>query len=67
MKQYADCKTLEEFCDKYHRAGCYGLRGKDYVLVDFESHKSDIAKYGETLIPKGTSTTGEAIWWKPMQ
>lgn len=66
MKEYAnDCKTLQEFCDRYHLPSKYRERGADYVKVDFEGHLDDIAKYGETMIPKGTSITGEAIWWKP--
>lgn len=31
------------------------------MQCDIESHKKDLEKYGYTLIPKGTSVTGENV------
>ena len=59
MKKYiVYAENLKEFCERYHR--------KDKLTDfnredDYKMHKSDLEKYGYTIIPKSTSVTGEIV------
>ena len=59
MKKYiVYAENLKEFCEKYHRAD----KLTDFNRADdYQSHKSDLEKYGYTIIPPSTSITGEIV------
>lgn len=54
-------ESIEDFCNKYHRRGAYHERGADYMECDLQSHKEEFEKYGYTIIPQGSSTTGDVV------
>ena len=53
--------SIEDFCNRYHRRGAFHDRGEDYMQSDIESHIEDFEKYGYTIIPQGSSTTGDVV------
>lgn len=59
--------SVAEFLDKYMRHDRYKGRGDDYAAAVLESHESDIDKFGNTLISRHESRTGETIWYYPKQ
>lgn len=62
FKKYAmPAESVEDFCLKYHRRGAYHDRGADYMEYDLQDHKKELEKYGFTIIPKGSSTTGYVV------
>ena len=62
MKKYqVSADSVEDFCNRYHRRGAYHERGKDYMYYDLQSHKDEFKKQGYTMIPKGSSTTGDHV------
>ena len=50
--------NLKDFCERYHRPGKITDFNKD---DDYNSHLNDIIKYGYTIIPASTSTTGQVV------
>lgn len=54
-------ESVEDFCNKYHRRGAYHERGADYMECDLRSHIEEFEKYGYTIIPQGSSTTGDVV------
>jgi len=60
-KDAVQAESLEDFCNRYHKHRMYHDRGEEYMKIDFQSHQNELNKYGYTIIPKGTSTTGEAV------
>ena len=62
FKKYAvQADSIEDFCLKYHRRSAYHDRGKDYMEADLESHKEEFEKYGYTIIPSSSTTTGDIV------
>lgn len=62
MKKYeVKADSLKEFCEKYHRRGAYHERGEEYMEYDYEDHMKDMEKDGYTIIPQGSSTTGDIV------
>lgn len=62
LKKYAvEAASIEEFCDKYHRRDCFHDRGEAYMQYDIEDHKKEFERNGFTIIPKGTSATGDIV------
>ena len=61
QKYAVKASSLEEFCDRYHRPDAYHDRGEEYMKVDYESHKKDMEREGFTIIPYGSSTTGDVV------
>lgn len=61
QKYAVEAKSLEDFCDKYHRRGAYHDRGEDYMKADYETHKKDMERDGFTIIPHHSSTTGGVV------
>lgn len=62
FKKYeVKAKSLEEFCEKYHKPEAYKQRGREYMQADLQSHKQDIEKYGYTFIPAFDSITGNIV------
>ena len=61
MKYAVEAKSLEEFCDRYHRRGAYHDRGEEYMKYDYEDHKKELERDGFTIIPQGSSTTGDTV------
>ena len=61
QKYAVEAKSLEEFCDRYHRRGAYHDRGEEYMKADYEDHKKDMERDGFTIIPGGSSTTGDVV------
>ena len=62
MKKYeVVAESVEDFCNRYHQRSKFHDRGEEFMQCDIESHKKDLEKYGYTLIPKGTSVTGENV------
>jgi len=62
MKKYAvQADSVEEFCDRFHRKGAYHDRGKEYMDYDLQSHLAEFKRDGYTIIPKGSTVTGETV------
>lgn len=62
MKKYeVKAESIEDFCNRYHRRGAFHDRGEDYMQYDINEHKKEFERNGFTMIPKGTSTTGEVV------
>ena len=61
LKYAVKADSLEEFCDKYHRRGAYHDRGEEYMKCDYEDHKAELEREGFTIIPQGSSTTGDVV------
>ena len=61
QKYAVDAKSLEDFCDRYHRRGAYHDRGEEYMKCDYEDHKKELERDGFTFIPHGSSTTGDVV------
>jgi hypothetical protein len=53
--------STEDFCMKYHKRSAYHDRGKEYMECDLQSHKEELEKYGYTIIPGSSSTTGDIV------
>ena len=60
-KDAVPADSVEDFCLKYHRRSAYHDRGKDYMECDLKSHKEELEKYGYTIIPGSSSTTGDVV------
>lgn len=59
MKKYAvKAKNLKDFCEKYHIPGKLTAFNRE---DDYNAHKAELEKYGYTIIPKGTSITGQTV------
>jgi hypothetical protein len=54
-------ESIEDFCNKYHRRDAYHERGAEYMAVDLQSHIEEFEKYGYTIIPGSSTTTGDII------
>ena len=61
QKYAVEAKSLEDFCDRYHRRGAYHDRGEEYMKADYEDHKKELERDGFTFIPQGSSTTGDVV------
>lgn len=62
FKKYAvSAESVEDFCNRYHRRGAFHDRGAEYMEADIEAHKKEFEKCGFTIIPKGSSTTGDNV------
>lgn len=62
FKKYAvQADNVEDFCNKYHRHGAYLDRGNDYMQDDLQSHIKEFQEHGYTIIPQGSSTTGDIV------
>lgn len=61
MKYAVEARDLKDFCDRYHRKGAYHDRGKEYMRFDYEDHKKEMERDGFTIIPQGSSTTGDVV------
>jgi len=56
-----DCRTVEEFLDRYRVPSRYTGRGPEYVQVVINSYREDLAKRGYTAISRHDSLTGKYI------
>jgi len=56
-------ENIEDFCNRYHQRRLFHELGEDYVESDIEAHKKEFSRYGFTIIPKGTSVTGDVVTW----
>ena len=62
FKKYAvQADSVEDFCERYHKKEKYHDRGKEYVECDLQSHVEEFRRDGYTIIPKGTSKTGDVV------
>ena len=62
MKKYeVAVESVEDFCNRYHRRDAFQDRGTEYMKCDIESHKKELEECGYTLIPRGTSITGDNV------
>jgi hypothetical protein len=62
MRKYeVAAASVEDFCDRYHRRDMFHDRGVDYMAVDIAEHKDELARCGFTIIPRGTSVTGDTV------
>lgn len=62
FKKYAvSAESVEDFCNKYHNRAAFHDRGAEYMEADIEAHKKEFEKCGFTIIPKGSSTTGDNV------
>lgn len=61
QKYAVEARSLEDFCDRYHRRGAYHDRGEEYMQYDYEDHKKEMERDGFTFIPPGSSTTGDVV------
>ena len=61
LKYAVEAKSLEDFCDRYHRRGAYHDRGDDYIKADYEDHKKELERDGFTIIPHDSSITGDIV------
>ena len=60
-----DCKTVEEFADKYRKHERYKGRGEEYVKAILKSHYDEINTVGYTTISKHDNITGKFITFTP--
>lgn len=63
----SDCKTLEEWADKYRKPDRYKMRDSylpGYSKAVLQSHKEDLVKYGITWISDHDSITGQIVAFK---
>lgn len=58
-----DCKSVEEFANKYRKPERFTGRGAEYVKAIMESHYEDLEKYGYTSISRHDNITGKAIYF----
>lgn len=61
LKYNVKAESLEDFCDRYHRRGAYHERGEEYMRCDYEDHKKELERDGFTIIPQGSSSTGDVV------
>ena len=62
FKKYAvAADSVEDFCNRYHRRSAYHDRGSEYMEYDLQDHIKELEKYGYTIIPQGSSTTGDVV------
>jgi predicted GNAT family acetyltransferase len=62
FKKYAvQTNSIEDFCNKYHSHVAYLDRGKGYMKYDLQSHIKEFKENGYSIIPQGSSTTGDII------
>ena len=62
MKKYAvEAASVEDFCNRYHSRSAYHERGKEYMDYDLQDHKTEFEKDGYTMIPQGSSATGDIV------
>ena len=62
MKKYiVHADSVKDFCEKYHRRGAYHDRGAEYMEYDRKCHEKELKEDGYTMIPKGSSVTGEPV------
>lgn len=60
----SDCKTLEEFADRYRKPDRYKLRDSylpGYSEAILQSHREDLVKYSITWISYHDSATGKVV------
>lgn len=53
--------SVEDFRQRYTRPERYAQRGPEYVAAVLESARSDLDKYGFTIIGRHDSITGEVV------
>ena len=58
-----DVNSIEEFLEKYMRHQRYQDLGEEYKQAVLTGHEEDVMKYGNTLISRHESVTGEAVWY----
>lgn len=59
MKKYiVYAENLQEFCEKWHKPGMITDFNRE---ADYADHKADIEKYGFTIIPASSSSTGRIV------
>ena len=62
FKKYAvSADSVKDFCNRYHRRSAYHDRGAEYMECDLQDHIKEFEKYGYTIIPQGSSTTGDVV------
>lgn len=62
LKKYeVKAESIEDFCYRYHRRDCFHDRGEAYMEYDINDHKKEFERNGFTMIPTGTSTTGDIV------
>jgi len=60
-KYMVQAESVKDFCEKYHRRDAYHDRGAEYMDVDLQSHIKELEQDGYTIIPKGSSVTGDTV------
>lgn len=63
--QVGDCKTHEEFMDKYYKHNKYKGRGEEYAKSLLESHQKSLLEDGVDYISKHESITGRIVSFYP--
>lgn len=59
--QVGDCKTHDEFMNKYYKHDRYKGKGEEVVKHILEHHRSDFLKDGLDWISKHDSTIGQIV------
>jgi hypothetical protein len=68
MKEYeVQAESVKDFCEKYHSHKAYHDRGAEYMEYDLKSHEKEYKENGYTLIPQGSSSTGEPVSFYGLQ
>jgi hypothetical protein len=58
QKYAVKADSLQDFINRYHKAGKITDFNRE---ADYAGHKEDMERDGFTIIPKGTSSTGEVV------
>jgi hypothetical protein len=59
MKKYiVFAESLQEFIDTWHKPGIITSFNRE---ADYADHKADMEKYGYTIIPASSSSTGRIV------
>jgi hypothetical protein len=59
--QVRDCKTVEEFLNKYYKADRYTGRGEEYAKVLLDHYKEDFENRGYVIISQHDNVTGKVV------
>lgn len=62
-----DCKTVEEFLDKYYKHDRFWGRGEEYAGCLISSHQHDVLDYGYDLISRHDCVLGRAAYFVPKE
>lgn len=67
LEKYAvtDCKTLDEFMNRYYKHSRYRGQGEEHAHNLFQSHRKDLLELGVDWISNHDSNTGEIVAFFP--